>query len=94
MQLPLKLTFDQLTTRWKSILDPVLSNSLNNCSILSNIPLVVGSNTINHKLGQMQQGWFIVDINGVASIYRSAPFNDLTLTLTSNAAVTVSLGVF
>lgn len=40
------------------------------------------------------QGWFLVDIQGPATIYSSAPFNNLTLTLTSNTAVTVSIGVF
>jgi len=94
MQLPILSNFAQLVTRWKSILDPVVANPLNGASVLKDIPLVNGSTTINHLLGQTMQGWFIVDITGAATIYRSAPFNDKTLTLTSNAAVTVSIGVF
>lgn len=56
--------------------------------------MINGVTTINHKLGQVQQGWFIIDINGAATVYRSQPFNDKTLVLTSNAAVTVNIGVF
>ena len=83
-----------MEARWKSILDPLISNVLNDVSVLTNVVLINGATVINHKLGKMQQGWFIVDQNAAASIYRSAPFNTTTLTLTSNAAVTVSIGVF
>lgn len=94
MSLPLRLPYDQMQTKWKSEIDPILANPLNNCSILKDISLNSGITVINHKLGQLMQGWFIVDIQGAAQIYRSAPFSDLTLTLTSNAQVTCSLGVF
>ena len=98
MALPLQKTDIQplslLQTTWKAQLDPVLANPTTNLSIIKNINLVSGTNVINHGLGQMQQGWIITDIQGVATIYRSAPFNKLTLTLTSSAPVTVSIGVF
>jgi len=94
MQLPLKLTSDLMQTRWKSLLDPLLENPLNDVLILSDVVLAIGNNTINHKLGRKQQGWLILDINGAATIYRSAAFNDKTLTLNSSAAVTIKLGVF
>jgi hypothetical protein len=77
-----------------AILNPVLANPLNSVSILSNVSLIAGANTINHKLGRMQLGWFLVDTQGTATVYRSASFNDLTLTLTASAPVTVSIGVF
>lgn len=83
-----------LQTRWASILNPFVKNQLNSVSLLKNVTLVSGVNVINHRLGKLQQGWFITDVNGAAVIYRSADFNDLTLTLTSDAAVTVSIGVF
>lgn len=83
-----------MENKWKSILDPVLANPMTNMGILKNINLVTGNNVINHLLGQIQQGWIITDIQGVADIYRSAPFNNLTLTLNSSSAVTVSIGVF
>lgn len=96
MSLPLNLPLSTMQTRWKSEIDPILSNPLNSMSVLPNVPLVMGTNTINHKLGRVMQGWFVVDIQGIATIYRpnTNPFNDLTLTLMSSAAVTCSLGVF
>ena len=42
----------------------------------------------------MQQGWIISDQSAAASIYRSAAFNDLTLTLTSSAPCTINLVVY
>jgi len=94
MQLPINLTDSLQQTRWKSILDPLLANPLNNISVLENVSLIAGANTINHLLGRMMQGWLILDINGAATIYRSEPMSDITLTLTSSANVTVNLGVF
>lgn len=94
MQLSTSLPFSQMITRWASILNPFLANPTNSVSILQNIQLKNGSTVIDHKLQQVQQGWFLVDIQESATIYRSAPFNSTNLTLTSNATVTVSIGVF
>lgn len=86
--------FMLMQNRWKSELDPLLENPMSSVSILKNVLLAIGNNVINHRLGKKQQGWFLTDVNGVSSIYRSAAFNDLTLTLNSSAVVTVSIGVF
>ena len=86
--------FQMMQSKWASELNPIIANPMTNMQILKNISLVSGTNVINHRLGQTQQGWLLTDIQGAASIYRSAPFNNLTLTLTSSAAVTVSIGVF
>lgn len=94
MALPLKLSLDMMQTKWKSQLDPVLANPMTNISILKNVQLKSGSNVINHLLGQMQQGWILTDIQGAVTVYRSAPFNEFTLTLISSADVTVNIGVF
>ncbi len=93
-QLPLKSPSDPITTRWKVLIDPLLANPLNNASILVGVQLAIGATVINHKLGRPMQGWMILDIDGAATVYRSAPMNHLTLTLTSDAAVTITLGVF
>lgn len=93
-QLSTMLPQDQLMPRWASQLNPFLQNPMNSVNILSNIVLINGVTVINHKLQRQMQGWFFVDIQGPATIYRSQPFNNLTLTLTSNAAVTVNIGVF
>lgn len=86
--------FQLLQSSWGSILNTLLKNpSLDNV-LLKGISLGVGATVINHKLGRIPQGWRIVDIDGAATVYRSAAFNNLTLTLTSDAAVTVSLEVF
>ena len=99
MALPLQKTdilpLSLIQTQWKAQLDPVLANPMTNMLILRDVVLVSGMNTINHKLGRMQQGWVLLDVQGpVNNLYRSAPFNNLTLTLTSTAGVTVSIGVF
>jgi hypothetical protein len=93
-QLSTKLPLDQMQTRWASQLNPLLANALNGVTIIPNIALINGVTVINHSLGQTQQGWFLVDVQGPATIYRSQPFNSTTLTLTSSAAVVVSIGVY
>lgn len=93
-QLPINLPLPLMQTKWSSQLNPVLANPINNVSILKNISLKNGTTIIPHLLQRNPQGWFLTDIQGAATIYRSAPFNNLTLTLTSNAAVTVNIGVF
>lgn len=80
--------------KWASELNPVLANPMTNMAILKNVVLINGTTIIPHKLSRMQQGWVIVDVNGAATIYRNAPFNNTTLSLNSSAAVTVSIGVF
>lgn len=94
MSLPQKLPIDLMQTQWASQIDPVISNPLNLCSVLNNVVLKSGVTVVNHKLGRLMQGWFLVDKQGPGNIYRSSAFNSLTLTLTSDADVTVSLGVF
>lgn len=97
-QLPLFKSDDQslslLQTKWKSVLDPVLAIPILGGVQLKSISLKAGETVINHLLGRMQQGWFLTDQNASASIYRSKPLNDKTLSLTSSAAVIVSLWVY
>ncbi len=97
-QLPYFQTNDKdlnlLETKWMSILNPLLATTLVNGLFLPNVSLINGSTVINHKLGRMQLGWILTDINAGAAVYRSAPFNDKTLTLTSGAICMVSLWVF
>ncbi len=86
--------FQLMQNSWASSLNPVLSNPIVNGFVLPNLVLVTGANTINHRLGRMMQGWIVTDQNGAATVYRSAPLNNLTLTLTASAGITVSLYVF
>jgi len=80
--------------QWSSELNPLLANTLVDGELLQNVTLKNGVNTFNHYLGKQMTGWILVDQNAAASIFRSAPLNSQTLTLTSNAALTVSLWVF
>lgn len=98
MKLPIFQSDDRilsmLQTKWASILNPVLGNPINSANLLAGVHLASGVTVVNHGLDRLPQGWFVVDINGAATIYRSAAFSPITLTLTSSAAVTVSLAVF
>ncbi len=79
---------------WAQTLNPIIASPLSGAIILNGIHLINGSTIIAHGLGRPLQGWFITDINGAATIYRSGAINASTLTLTSNAAVVVNIGVF
>ena len=101
MQLPINLIPSLQTTRWKSILDPVIETTnqlqdlpLNQMVVIDNVVLAIGNNVINHGLGRVPTGWIVMDINAAATIYRSAAFNVTTLTLNSSAIATIRLGVF
>lgn len=83
-----------MQTAWAASINPVLSLPINNGLLLRSIALVNGAFTFNHRLGRKMQGWILTDVNGSANIYRSQPLNDITLTLTSSAAVVVDLFVF
>ena len=52
---------------------------------------------INHGLGRMQRGWVMTDITSTVAaplIYRTADWNDKTLTLTASLACEIGLWVF
>lgn len=83
-----------LQTNWAALINPLLKNPLSKGIFLPSISLVTGNNVINHLLGRKQQGWLISDQDAAASIYRSQPFNDITLTLNSSANCVVTLYVF
>jgi hypothetical protein len=89
-----KLEWPLANPLWAQTLNPVIANPLNNVKIIQGYNLVSGINRINHGLGQLQQGWFLTDVNAAITVYRSSPFNNQTLTLTSSGAATVNIGVF
>ena len=94
MALPIKLPLDRMQTIWKSQIDPILKIPMLSGLQLNNISLVSGVNNINHLLQRTQQGWIITDQDASSSIYRSQPFNTLTLTLHASAPCTISLWVY
>lgn len=88
------LSWDKANPIWAASLNPVIANPLNGISILQNIKVFTGKNIINHGLGRLQQGWFLTDLQGNITLFRSAPFNSNTLILTSSGNATLSIGVF
>lgn len=95
MQLSSNLTFEQMLTKWSSALNPFLANLLIQGLPLWSVSLTSGiPRTLNHSLGRNQLGFFIIDQNAAASIFRTQPFNAETITLQSNADVTISLWNF
>ncbi len=86
--------FQLMQSQWSRILNPIISNPITNPTILKDVVLASGNNVINTRLGQKAQGWMIADVNAAVQIYRSAPYNDLTLTLNSSGAATVTLVIF
>lgn len=89
-----KLDWTLANPIWAQALNPILANPILQGRLLTNIILVNGSTYINHGLNRNLTGWFLTDQSALANIYRSKPFNSSTLTLTSDAAVTVSMWVF
>jgi len=87
-----ELTMQQ--TRWASQLNPLLALPTSSPSFLKDIKLSAGVNVINHRLGRTPIGWVVSDSNAAVTVYRSQPFNDLTLTLTSSGGAVVSLLIF
>lgn len=86
--------FQLMQSGWATQLEPLIAFPPNKGKLIKDVVLAIGANKIDHRLGRQPQGWIIADINAAATVYRSEPFNDLTLTLTSNAAATAQIWVF
>lgn len=90
-----QLDWPKANTLWASKLNPVLANLLIQGSQLSGIVLIANTpQMINHFLGKNQTGWIVTDQNAAASIFRTQPFNDSTLTIEASADVTINLWVY
>ena len=97
MSLPKKLDWPLAQDRWAGMIDPVLAFPIAKGLLLTNVKLSNGTTVVNHLLDRKLIGWFVVGINGAATIFDNQATNqmsNLTLSLTSNAAVTVNLWVF
>lgn len=84
---------NQLQSNLATALQPVFENPFSNGVFINNQILINGSTRVQHNLGRPIVGWFITNINGAATVYLASS-TDQTLTLTSNALVTVNLFVF
>lgn len=101
MSLPLFQTsfkdLQLLQTNWSKQLNPVLAQPINQGTILTEVSLTTGDNTINTGLNRKLQGWIIIRQRALASIYDKQDNNSTpsqTLILNSSAAVVVDLLVF
>lgn len=86
--------FQMMQDKWASILNPLLAQPLSSAGMLTGIKISTGTNVINTLLDRKMQGWFVSDIDAAVTLFRSAPFNDKTLTLTSSGPCNINLVVF
>lgn len=90
-----KLPWELAQTKWAADLNPVISLpilagvQINSISLKATTP-----KAINHLLQRLPQGWFLVDINASATVWRSALWTNTMITLESSADVTVSLYIY
>lgn len=90
-----KLPWDLAQPKWAAEINPVLSLPILAGNQVDNIVLTASKpKAINHLLQKMPQGWFLVDKNANANVWRTAPMTDTTITLESSANVTISLYVY
>lgn len=70
-------------------------NPITNSGILLfNVSVGASATKIDHRLGRKPQGFYIIDKTSDSNVWRSAPFDDLYLTLTSSSPTTISLWIF
>jgi hypothetical protein len=94
-QLSTKLPWDLAQTKWASTINPVLALPILNGGMIEAVNLTANvPRAINHLLQRLPQGWMLTDNRKNAVVWRSADFNDLTLTLTASADTTISFWVF
>lgn len=86
-----------MQTSWAASLNPLLKSAVLQGVLLKNVNLAAGANVVNHRLGRKLQGWMLTRIRSAATTYDTQDSNqtpELTLNLTSSAAVVVDLYVF
>lgn len=86
--------FSLMQSQWRAVLNPIIAIPMLQGLQLNDIVLNAGVNVINTRLSRKQQGWLITDIDASSQLFRSAPFNSQTLTLTASSPCTVSLWVY
>lgn len=90
-----KLPWELAQTKWSGTLNPIISLPILNGNQISSVILTATTpKVINHLLQRMPQGWFLTDNTGNAAIWRTAIFNDLTITLEASADTTISFWIF
>lgn len=78
-------------------LNPVFNTPIMGGNLLQQIPLKIGSNSVNHKLGRTLVGWYLTRKRGSADIYDNQDNNIVpasTLLLISDTDIIVDIYVF
>jgi len=90
-----KLPWDLANPKWAASLNPLLANTLIQGSQIDGIILTAGvAKAINHNLGQLPNGWFVVDNVANSNIWRTQAFTTTVLTLQASANTTISIWVY
>ncbi len=90
-----RLPWDLAQPKWAANINPILSLPILQGVQISNVALVANTpKVINHLLQRLPQGWILTDNTAQATIWRTAAFNNLTLTLEADANTTISFWVF
>lgn len=76
-----------------SVLVPLSKNALIDGVQIDGVVLTTSGAVVDHLLKRQPLGWFIVDQNAAATVYRS-DWNDRNISLISSATVTVSLWIY
>lgn len=98
-KIPLVITQDKdlnlFQTQLGKALQPIISNAMLDGTMLNAIVLLAGVATVfPHNLNRLQMGWFLTDTNAASTVFRSAPFNSSTLTLTASNNTIVNIWCF
>lgn len=94
-QLSTKLPWELANTKWAGTINPVLAipfldgNAIKGINLIANIP-----QAINHLLQRVPQGWFLLDNTANTNVWRTAEFNQFTLSLESTLDTQISIWVF
>lgn len=95
MSLSTRLPWELARERWASEINPVLAfPMLSGIQINSIILEAMIPKAINHLLGRIPMGWFVVDNNASSVIWRTEPFTTKTITLESDDDTTISLFIY
>lgn len=74
-------------------LNPVLKNVLIDSVQINDIQITTSGVDIDHGLGRVPLGWFVVDSTASATVWRTA-WTDRILSLDASGTATISIVVF
>ena len=89
------LPWELARTKWAATLNPVLSLPILGGQQITGISLSAAvPKEIPHSLGQIVQGWILVDNNAASTIHRTQPLNAKTITLQASINSIISIWIY